>query len=179
MAAFQNTPKQMEKKAMVHFLTEIEKNPSFKQRGLVSKFGITLRLINQYLKNCITKRWLRAPQISPKRITYFLASEEFKEKSGMMGQYLIRSLTFFRNVRKQCEEVFAQCKGQNWYFMKSWFVAHTHSMKKQLAEQHLREQDFDVYLPHLKKTRQLARKVEKVSQLSCYRFQKGKENNYE
>ena len=46
--------------------------------------------------------------------------------------------------------------------MKSWFVAHTHSMKEQIAEQHLREQGFDVYLPHFKKMRRHARKVEEV-----------------
>lgn len=46
--------------------------------------------------------------------------------------------------------------------MKSWFVAHTHPMKEQIAEQHLREQGFDVYLPRFKKMRRHARKVEEV-----------------
>lgn len=46
--------------------------------------------------------------------------------------------------------------------MKSWFVAHTHPMKEQLAEKHLREQGFDVYLPRFKKMRRHARKVEEV-----------------
>jgi transcriptional antiterminator RfaH len=46
--------------------------------------------------------------------------------------------------------------------MKSWFVAHTHPMKEQIAEQHLREQGFDVYLPCFKKMRRHARKAEEV-----------------
>ncbi|MBL8676854.1 MAG: transcriptional activator RfaH, partial [Alphaproteobacteria bacterium] len=46
--------------------------------------------------------------------------------------------------------------------MKSWFVAHTHPMKEQIAEKHLREQGFDVYLPRFKKMRRHARKVEEV-----------------
>lgn len=104
----------MEQKVMLHLLTEIEKSPSFTQRGLASELGIALGLMNQYLKNCVTKGWLRTFQISPKRITYFLTPEGFKEKSWMVNQYLTRSLTFFRDARKQCEEVFAQCKAKNW-----------------------------------------------------------------
>lgn len=46
--------------------------------------------------------------------------------------------------------------------MKSWFVVHTHSMKEQVAEQHLRQQGFDVYLPRFKKMRRHARKIEEV-----------------
>lgn len=46
--------------------------------------------------------------------------------------------------------------------MKSLFVAHTHPMKEQIAEQRLREQGFDVYLPRFKKMRRHARKVEEV-----------------
>ncbi|MBX9786001.1 MAG: transcriptional activator RfaH [Alphaproteobacteria bacterium] len=46
--------------------------------------------------------------------------------------------------------------------MKSWFVAHTHPMKEQFAEQNLREQGFDVYLPRFKKMHRHARKVEEV-----------------
>ena len=72
MAAFQDTHEQKEQKVMVHLLSEIERNPSFTQRGLASDLNIALGLMNQYLKRCITKDWLRASQISPRRITYFL-----------------------------------------------------------------------------------------------------------
>lgn len=110
MAAFQETRQQTEQKVMVHLLTEIEGNPSFTQRGLASELGIALGLMNQYLKRCITKGWVRASQVSPRRITYFLTPEGFKEKSHMVKDYLARSMAFFRDARTQCEILFAECQ---------------------------------------------------------------------
>lgn len=110
MAVFQEIREQTEQKVIIHLLSEIERNPSFTQRGLASGLGIALGLMNQYLKRCVTKGWIRASQISPRRITYFLTPEGFKEKSNMVTNYLARSLTFFRDARAQCEEVFIECK---------------------------------------------------------------------
>lgn len=114
MAAFQDTREQTEQKVMVHLLSEIERNPSFTQRGLAGELNIALGLMNQYLKRCVTKGWIRASQVSPRRITYFLTPEGFKEKSHMVKDYLARSMTFFRDARAQCEEVFELCKAQGW-----------------------------------------------------------------
>lgn len=114
MAAFQDTRQHTEQKVMVHLLTEIEGNPSFTQRGLASELGIALGLMNQYLKSCVTKGWVRATQISPRRITYFLTPEGFKEKSHMVKDYLARSLTFFRDARTQCEVLFEECQHKGW-----------------------------------------------------------------
>lgn len=114
MAAFQDTREQTEQKVMVHLLSEIERNPSFTQRGLAGELNIALGLMNQYLKRCITKGWIRASQVSPRRIVYFLTPEGFKEKGHMVKDYLARSMTFFRDARAQCEEVFEHCKAQGW-----------------------------------------------------------------
>jgi DNA-binding MarR family transcriptional regulator len=112
MSAFQDTREQTEQKVMVHLLSEIDRNPSFTQRSLASELGIALGLMNHYLKRCITKGWIRASQISPRRITYFLTPEGFAEKGQMVTDYLARSLTFFRDARAQCEALFAECQIQ-------------------------------------------------------------------
>ena len=52
MPTFQNTREQTEQKVMVQLLSEIERNPSFTQRGLAGELGIALGLMNQYLKRC-------------------------------------------------------------------------------------------------------------------------------
>lgn len=114
MAAFQDTREQTEQKVLVHLLTEIERNPMFTQRNLAAELGIALGLMNSYLKSCVTKGWIRASQISPKRISYFLTPEGFAEKSVMVKDYLARSLTFFRDARAQCEEVFESCRINDW-----------------------------------------------------------------
>lgn len=114
MTSFQSTRKYAEQKLMVDLLSEIERNPSFTQRGLASELGIALGLMNQYLKHCVTKGWVRAAQVSPRRIAYFLTPTGFSEKSTMVAGYLARSMTFFRDARSQCKEIFELCALQNW-----------------------------------------------------------------
>jgi hypothetical protein len=114
MAAFQETREQTEQKVMVHLLSEIERNPSFTQRGLAGELNIALGLMNHYLKRCVTQGWIRASQLSPRRISYFLTSEGFKEKSHMVKDYLERSMTFFRDARAQCDEALQLCKSRGW-----------------------------------------------------------------
>lgn len=46
--------------------------------------------------------------------------------------------------------------------MQQWFVVHTQPSKEALAEQQLREQGFEVYLPRYKRTRRHARKVDTI-----------------
>lgn len=114
MPTFQDTREHTEQKVMVHLLSEIERNPSFTQRSLASELGIALGLMNQYLKRCVTKGWVRASQVSPKRITYFLTPDGFKEKSFLVKDYLSRSLHFYRNAKSQCEEAFHFCNANGW-----------------------------------------------------------------
>ena len=115
MAAFQDTREQTEQKVMVHLLSEIERNPSFTQRGLAGELNIALGLMNQYLKCCMTKGWIRASQVSPRRITYFLTPEGFKEKSHMVKDYLARSMNFFKDARMQCGEALELCRAKGWF----------------------------------------------------------------
>jgi len=46
--------------------------------------------------------------------------------------------------------------------MKQWFVVHTQPCKESVAQKHLFEQGFEVYMPRFKKTRRHARKVEEI-----------------
>jgi hypothetical protein len=115
MTAFRKTREQTEQSVMVHLLSEIERNPSFTQRNLAGDLGIALGLMNQYLKRCITKGWVRATQISPKRIKYFVTPAGFLEKSHMVKGYLARSMTFFRDAKNQLEDIFATCYAHHWF----------------------------------------------------------------
>ncbi len=114
MASFQENREQTEQKMLVQLLSEIERNPACTQRGLASELGIALGLMNHYLKRCITKGWVRVSHVSPRRITYFLTPEGFREKSQMVTGYLSRSLEFFRDARQQCEMLFAQSQARGW-----------------------------------------------------------------
>lgn len=114
MSTFQDTRADIEQKVMVHLFTEIERNPSFTQRTLAKELNIALGLINQYLKRCLAKGWIRGSEVSVRRMRYFLTPEGFKEKSQMVQAYLARSLSFFKDAKTQCEQMFTYCHGQGW-----------------------------------------------------------------
>ncbi len=99
---------------MLNLLKEIEENPRITQRSLAQELGIALGLMNTYLKRSIKKGWIRANQVSPKRISYFLTSEGLSEKSKMVKDYLSRSMTFFREAKTQCEELLRVCEKSSW-----------------------------------------------------------------
>jgi DNA-binding MarR family transcriptional regulator len=114
MAAFQETREDTEQKVFVHLLSEIERNPAFTQRSLARELNVAVGLMNQYLKRFIAKGWVRATQVSPRRIKYFITPTGLKEKGAMVRDYLAKSLSFFRDARQQCEEVISLCNQQNW-----------------------------------------------------------------
>ena len=101
MSTFQNMRDEAEQKVLVQILSEIECNSFFTQRTLANELGIALGMINQYLKHCVTKGWIRVSHVSPRRIKYFITPEGFQEKSRMIAAYLSRSMTFFRDARAQ------------------------------------------------------------------------------
>ncbi len=110
MATFQETREETETKVLVHLLSEIERNPALTQRSMADELGIALGLMNQYLKKCASKGWIRVSQISPRRITYFLTPEGMREKTSMVRDYLTRSMSFFRDAKRQCDEAFQACQ---------------------------------------------------------------------
>lgn len=110
MSGFQKIRSQTEKDVMVRLLSSIDQKSEFTQRGLAKELGIALGLMNQYLKRCVVKGWVRGKQVSPKRILYFITPEGIAEKSNMMKDYLSRSLSFFRDAKTQCEEAFNLCQ---------------------------------------------------------------------
>lgn len=110
MATFQETREQAEQKVLVELLGEIERNAYFTQRSAAKELGIALGLMNQYLKRCIAKGWVRASKVSPRRISYFLTPEGFAQKSKMVATYLSRSLNLFREAKEQCEGTLLLCQ---------------------------------------------------------------------
>ncbi len=114
MSTFQKTKDQADHKVLLSLLSALGDNPEVSQRRLAGDLGVALGLINTYLKRCVVKGWIRAREVSPQRISYFLTSEGFSEKSRMVADYLSRSLHFFRDAKHQCDTAFAFCVKNGW-----------------------------------------------------------------
>lgn len=114
MAIFEETKSQIEEENFLQLMTRIEGNPLISQRALAAELGVALGLMNTYLKRCVTKGWVRARQVAPRRFAYFLTPDGFVEKSKMVANYLARSLTMFRDARSQFESAFNTCRENQW-----------------------------------------------------------------
>jgi hypothetical protein len=114
MQAFQETRRHAEREKLLTLMNRIEHEPNISQRALASELGVALGLMNTYLKRCVKKGWIKATHVSGKRLAYFLTPEGFVEKSRIVGGYLSKSFTLFRDAKKQCEAFFSICNRMGW-----------------------------------------------------------------
>ena len=99
---------------MLGLMSEVEKNPRITQRGLAVELGIALGLMNNYIKHCVSRGWIRVAMVKPRRISYFLTPEGISEKSKMVAGYLGRAMSFFREAREECEIISSECAKRGW-----------------------------------------------------------------
>lgn len=95
-------------------LTAIERNSAVSQRSVAKDLGIALGLTNAYLKRCVKKGLIKVTQVPANRYAYFLTPKGFAEKSRLTARYLIISMDFFRQARRQCDDVFKECRDRGW-----------------------------------------------------------------
>jgi DNA-binding MarR family transcriptional regulator len=88
-------------------LDAVDRDPSVTQRSMARELDIALGLTNAYLKRCILKGLIKVSQVPARRYAYFLTPQGFAEKSRLTASYLTHSLSFFRQARTQCGDMFA------------------------------------------------------------------------
>jgi DNA-binding MarR family transcriptional regulator len=99
---------------MLGLLESVERNGTQSQRLLAAEFGVALGLVNAYLKRCVRKGLVKVKEVPARRYAYFLTPQGFAEKSRLTLAYLGRSMTFFREARKDCGETLAFAKRLGW-----------------------------------------------------------------
>jgi hypothetical protein len=71
------------------------------------EFGVTLGLVNAYLKRCIKKGLVKVRKAPTPRYAYYLTPRGFAEESRLTVEYLSSSFSFFRQAKADCVEIFA------------------------------------------------------------------------
>ena len=88
---------------LLSLMNSIEKEPELSQRELAIRSGVALGVMNAYLKNCVKKGLIRISKVPAKRFAYFLTPEGFALKSKMIGNYLKKSFSFYKQAKLSCE----------------------------------------------------------------------------
>jgi DNA-binding MarR family transcriptional regulator len=99
---------------MLGLLESVERDSAQSQRLLAAEFGVALGLVNAYLKRCVRKGLVKVKTVPARRYAYFLTPQGFAEKSRLTLAYLGRSMSFFREARKDCAETCALARKLGW-----------------------------------------------------------------
>lgn len=91
---------------MLGLLDAVEQDRAQSQRLLASELGIALGLVNAYLKRCIKKGLVKVRTAPARRYAYYLTPQGFAEKSRLTVDYLSYSLSFFRQAKTDCVDLF-------------------------------------------------------------------------
>ncbi len=87
-------------------LSEIEKEEKLSQRELANRLGIALGLVNSYMKNLVTKGFVRVKSFPRNRYGYLLTPHGFAEKSRLAYQHLNYFTSLYTSTRQDYLELF-------------------------------------------------------------------------
>lgn len=87
-------------------LEELSKEEALSQRDLSKRLNIALGLVNSYIRNMISKGYVRVSSFPRHRYTYLLTTKGFAEKSRLTYQHLHYFTNLYTNVRKDFSSLF-------------------------------------------------------------------------
>ena len=110
---YQNIKNTFEKDITLNLLETVEKGSNTTQLKISTKLGIAVGLANSYLKRCINKGWVKVKNIPIRRYGYYLTPKGFAIKSKLTAEYLYSSFNYFRENKKEFEDIIKNCKKRN------------------------------------------------------------------
>jgi DNA-binding MarR family transcriptional regulator len=87
-----------------------DKTPS--QRDLAGELGISLGLVNSFIKRLVKKGFVKISTIPNKRIKYILTPRGAAEKTRLTYEYIQHSYRFYKNARQKLRELYADLAKQ-------------------------------------------------------------------
>ena len=97
-------------RATLTLLSVLEDDGHATQRSLAVRIGVALGLTNSLLKRAVHKGLVKVKEAPTKRFAYYVTPKGFSEKSRLVAEYLITSLTFFRQARDEYTELYKQAQ---------------------------------------------------------------------
>lgn len=92
-------------------LEELEKENSPSQRVLAKKMGVSLGLVNSFIKRLAAKGYFKATHIPKNRIRYILTPKGAAEKTRLTYQYIQYSYQYYRESRRKLSQMFRKLAG--------------------------------------------------------------------
>jgi DNA-binding MarR family transcriptional regulator len=94
----------------LQLMTELEDGSTVSQRELAGRLGVAVGLVNSYLKNFVSKGYVRVKNYPRNRYAYLLTPKGFAEKSRLALQHLNYFTNLYTATRQEYLELFRQLK---------------------------------------------------------------------
>ncbi len=88
-------------------LHEIETSDSTTQRNLSRKLDLALGAVNFHLKRLVHKGYVKMKTLPPNRAIYFITPNGLKRKLRLTYEYMVGTLSFYRQARERSRALFA------------------------------------------------------------------------
>lgn len=86
-------------------ISEIANNHQPDQRTIASKVGISLGLTNLIIRNLVTKGYIKAKQLNPRKIQYLLTAKGFGEKASKSYNYMTKTVNLINRTRRAIKDL--------------------------------------------------------------------------
>ena len=94
----------------LQLMTELEDGSMVSQRELAGRLGVAVGLVNSYLKNFVSKGYVRVKNYPRNRYAYLLTPKGFAEKGRLALQHLNYFTNLYTTTRQEYLELFRQLK---------------------------------------------------------------------
>lgn len=84
---------------ILRLMGELDRNGSSSQRELSHRLGISVGLVNTFLKRLVNKGYFKVKTMPRNRLKYFLTREGLARKSRLTAEYLRYSINFYRDIK--------------------------------------------------------------------------------
>ncbi|MBI1318958.1 MAG: winged helix-turn-helix transcriptional regulator [Candidatus Hydrogenedens sp.] len=109
-----------ESRIVLGVLNAVDYESAVTQRDLARTLGVSLGLINVYLKRCLRKGVIKVTQAPARRYRYYLTPHGFAEKARLTAEFLDQSFRLFGLARGECASIFADCVARGWGRIALW-----------------------------------------------------------
>tara|TARA_Y100000589_G_scaffold135376_1_gene129571 strand:- start:5653 stop:6276 length:624 start_codon:yes stop_codon:yes gene_type:complete len=96
------------KNSELDFLSSLEEGKEVTQKNISNKISVSIGFVNALIKKFLKKGIIKVQQAPYKRFVYYLTPEGFSEKSKLVLNYLNDSLSLFRSMRKEFNQLFSE-----------------------------------------------------------------------
>ncbi|MDY6823910.1 MAG: winged helix-turn-helix transcriptional regulator [Thermodesulfobacteriota bacterium] len=94
-------------------LEEIGNNEQMSQRHLAGHLGISLGLVNSFIKRLANKGYCKVVATPKNRFKYILTPKGFAEKTRLSYKYILHSYQFYREARHNLHERLQSLESQD------------------------------------------------------------------